>query len=90
MLTAVPPPQVRPADLAYREADEKVTALQVVVYLQVRPTAPPCGIIKMPAPPRRRSLALCAQMGLRRRCEGGGAANREGSDDGAHSFAQQP
>ena len=61
---------------------------QAVMQLQVQPTAPPCGITNMLAPPRRRSLALCAQMGLRRRCEGGGAANREGSDDGAHSFAQ--
>ena len=88
ILTAVPPPQVRPTDPAYREAQVMTRVTQAVLQRQVQPTAPPCGIINMPAPPRRRSLALCAQMGLRRACEGGGAANREGSDDGAHSFAQ--
>ena len=88
MLTALPPPQVRPTDPAHREAQVMTTVAQAMLQRQVQPTAPPCGIINMPAPPRRRSLALCAQMGLRRRCEGGGAANREGSDDGAHSFAQ--
>ena len=89
VLTALPPPQVRPTDPAYREPDEMPTVTQTVMWLQVQPTAPPCGIINMPAPPRRCSLALCAQMALRRACEGGGAAISEGSSSWGASFAQQ-
>ena len=90
VLTAAPPPQVRPTDPACREADEMPTATQAVMRLQVQPTAPPCGIINMPAHHRRLSLAVCAQMGLRRACEGGGAAISEGSSSWGASFAQQP
>ena len=35
ILTAVPPPQVRPTDPAYREPDEMPTVTQTVMWLQV-------------------------------------------------------
>ena len=89
MLTVVPPPQVWPTDPAHRGAQVMTTVAQAMLQRQVQPTAPPCGIINMPAPPRPRSLALCAQMGLRRACEGGGAAISEGSSSWGASFAQQ-
>ena len=90
MLTALPPPQVRPTDPAYREPDEMPTVTQTVMWLQVQPTAPPCGIIMMPAACRRLSLALCSKMAWRRGCEGGGAAIGSGSDDEGASFAEWP
>ena len=74
MLTAAPPPQVRPTDPAYREAQETTTVTQAVLQRQVQPTAPPCGIINMPAHHRRLSLVVCAQMAARRACEGWGLA----------------
>ena len=55
MLTALPPPQVRPTDPAYREAQVMTTVAQAMLQRQVQPTAPPCGIINMLAHHRRLS-----------------------------------
>ena len=63
---------------------------QAVMQLQVQPTAPPCGIIMMPAACRRLSLALCSKMAWRRGCEGGGAAILWMDACWAACFAQQP